>query len=207
MLLYIFVRFRDIRFASSAVLALIHDIAVVLTFYVWTRASVGSTFIAVMLTILGYSINATIVIFDRIRENMPKMRGESYQSIVNTSITQTLTRSLYSNLTTFITIFVLFLFGVASVREFALPIMVGLIAGCFSSVFVTGPLWYMMRTKMGKEDRGTVAAAQSVPASEAAPKAAAPAVDTAKTAASGKHVKKDRSELSSTKPKKNRNCH
>ena len=207
MLLYIFVRFRDIRFASSAVLALIHDIAVVLTFYVWTRASVGSTFIAVMLTILGYSINATIVIFDRIRENMPKMQGESYQSIVNTSITQTLTRSLYSNLTTFITIFVLFLFGVASVREFALPIMVGLIAGCFSSVFVTGPLWYLMRTKMGKEDRGTVAAAQSVPASEAAPKAAASAADTAKTAASGKHVKKDRSELSSTKPKKNRNRH
>lgn len=203
MLLYIFVRFRDFRFASSAVLALVHDICVVIAFYVWFRASVGSTFIAVMLTILGYSINATIVIFDRIRENMSAMHGESLANIVNTSVTQTLTRSLYSNFTTFITVFVLFLYSVPSVREFALPIMVGLIAGCFSSVFVTGPLWYVMKTRLGK-----VRVAEEGPATtvvEAAQPAAAAqtaAGNASANASSGKHVKKDRSELSSVKRKK-----
>lgn len=150
MLVYIWFRFRDIRFASSAVLALVHDIGVVFAFYALLRASVGTTFIAVMLTILGYSINATIVIFDRIRENLPSMRTERLDYIVNASITQTLTRSLYSNITTFITIFVLYLMGVPSIREFSLPIMVGLIAGCFSSVFITGPLWYIMKTRIGR---------------------------------------------------------
>ena len=206
MLLYIFVRFRDFRFASSAVLALVHDICVVIAFYVWFRASVGSTFIAVMLTILGYSINATIVIFDRIRENMSVMHGESLASIVNTSVTQTLTRSLYSNITTFITIFVLYLYSVPSVREFALPIMIGLIAGCFSSVFVTGPLWYVMKTRLGKVRVADEAAA---PLASAAQETAAPAAAAQKTASaasgpdsSAKHVKKDRSELSSVKRRK-----
>ena len=150
MLVYIWIRFRDIRFASSAVLALIHDILIVIAFYVWFRFSVGSTFIAVMLTILGYSINSTIVIFDRIRENLSAMAGKSLKEIVNASITQTLTRSIYSSLTTFITIFVLFLMGVPSIKEFALPIIIGLIAGAFSSTCVTGPLWYLMKTKLGK---------------------------------------------------------
>ncbi len=150
MLVYIWLRFRDIRFASSAIIALVHDILVVLTFYCWFRFSIGSTFIAVMLTILGYSINSTIVIFDRIRENMKMMKGEPLRDIVNASITQTLTRSIYSSLTTFITIFVLFLLGVPSIREFALPIMIGLIAGAYSSIFVTGPLWYVFKTKIGK---------------------------------------------------------
>ena len=154
MLLYIFIRFRDIRFASSAVLALIHDICVVIAFYVWFKLSVGSTFIAVMLTILGYSINATIVIFDRIRENLSVMRGDSTKDIVNASISQTLTRSIYSNLTTFLAIFVLYVmsYRIPSIREFALPIIIGLIAGTFSSVFITGPLWYIMKTKNGKEE-------------------------------------------------------
>ena len=202
MLLYIFIRFRDFRFASSAVLALVHDICVVIAFYVWFRASVGSTFIAVMLTILGYSINATIVIFDRIRENMSVMHGESLASIVNASVTQTLTRSLYSNITTFITVFVLFLYSVPSVREFALPIMVGLIAGCFSSVFVTGPLWYVMKTKLGKvRVAEETADAAAVPAA-AAVSSAEPAAAAAQTAGSKKYVKKDRSELSSVKRKK-----
>lgn len=150
MLLYIWFRFRDIRFASSGVLALIHDVVIVLAFYVWSRFSVGSTFIAVMLTILGYSINATIVIFDRIRENLVIMKEDSLRHIVNASITQTLTRSIYSSLTTFMTIFVLYLLGVPSVREFALPIIIGLIAGAYSSVCLTGPLWYVMKTRLGK---------------------------------------------------------
>ncbi len=208
MLLYIFIRFRDFRFASSAVLALVHDICVVIAFYVWFRYSVGSTFIAVMLTILGYSINATIVIFDRVRENMSVMHGESLANIVNTSITQTLTRSLYSNITTFITIFVLYLYSVPSVREFALPIMIGLIAGCYSSVFVTGPLWYVMKTRLGRARVADDAAAAVSGAAAEVQGAAAPAAQNAVGAAAaqtgGKHVKKDRSELSSVKRKKKR---
>lgn len=150
MLVYIWIRFRDIRFASSSVIALLHDLFVVVAFYTFFRLSVGSSFIAVMLTILGYSINATIVIFDRIRENLKVMKGQSIRNIVNTSITQTLTRSIYSTLTTFITIFVLFVMGVPSIREFSLPIIIGLIAGTYSSVFITGNLWYIFKTKIGK---------------------------------------------------------
>ena len=165
-----------------------------------------------MLTILGYSINATIVIFDRVRENMSVMRGESYENIVDTSISQTLTRSLYSNLTTFIAIFVLFLMsmGIPSIREFALPIMIGLIAGAFSSVFVTGPLWYIMKTKNGKADRVSAGQAQAAARTEAAETAAAAAAPAVKQSAGAvnsspkKHVKKDRSELQSTKRKKSR---
>lgn len=150
MLLYIWLRFKDIRFASSAVLALVHDVLVVFAFYVLSRTSVGNTFIACMLTIVGYSINATIVIFDRIRENMRTMKkNQDLAEIVDMSITQTLTRSIYTSLTTFITIFVLFLLGVASIREFAMPIMVGIVCGAYSSVCVTGPLWYVMKTKLG----------------------------------------------------------
>ena len=119
MLLYIWFRFKDVRFASSAVLALLHDVLVVLAFYALSRISVGNTFIACMLTIVGYSINATIVIFDRIRENL-KTAGKKadLKELVNLSITQTLTRSIYTSFTTFITIFVVFVMGVSSIREF-----------------------------------------------------------------------------------------
>lgn len=147
MLIYIWIRFRNVRFASSAVIALIHDIAVVAAFYVWTRASVGSTFIAVMLTILGYSINSTIVISDRIRENKNLDKNMDNEIAVNSAVTDTLSRSIYSSLTTLITVFVLFIMGVPAVKEFALPIIIGLIAGTFSSVCVTGPLWCTMNKK------------------------------------------------------------
>ena len=147
-------------------LALIHDVVIVLAFYVWSRFSVGSTFIAVMLTILGYSINATIVIFDRIRENLVIMKEDSLRHIVNASITQTLTRSIYSSLTTFMTIFVLYLLGVPSVREFALPIIIGLIAGAYSSVCLTGPLWYVMKTRLGKNRVTDREAARTIPEKE-----------------------------------------
>lgn len=147
MLIYIWIRFRNVRFASSAVIALIHDIAVVAAFYVWTRTSVGSTFIAVMLTILGYSINSTIVISDRIRENKNLDKNMDNETAVNSAVTDTLSRSIYSSLTTLITVFVLFIMGVPAVKEFALPIIIGLIAGTFSSVCVTGPLWYTMNKK------------------------------------------------------------
>lgn len=151
MLLYIWLRFKDIRFGASAVLALMHDVLVVLAFYAVSRISVGNTFIACMLTIVGYSINATIVIFDRIRENLAaskKKNDEAIAEIVNLSITQTLTRSIYTSLTTFITIAALFILGVPSIREFAAPLMVGIVVGGYSSVCVTGALWYVMKTKI-----------------------------------------------------------
>ena len=149
MLLYIWFRFKDIRFASSAVLALLHDVLVVLAFYVISRTSVGNTFIACMLTIVGYSINATIVIFDRIRENMrvrKKVEDEKLKEIVNTSVTETLTRSIYTSLTTFVMVAILYVMGVSSIKEFAAPLMVGIIGGAYSSVCITGALWYTMKT-------------------------------------------------------------
>ena len=153
MLIYIWFRFRDFRFATSAVIALMHDVLVVLTCYAVVRISVGNTFIAVMLTIVGYSINATIVIFDRIREKLRYSTGKAdLTALVNSSITDTLTRSIYTSLTTFVTVFVLYIMGVSSIREFALPLMVGIIAGGFSSVCVTGPVWYMMRAHKQKTD-------------------------------------------------------
>lgn len=152
MLLYIWLRFKDIRFATSAVLALLHDVLVVLAFYVIARVSVGNTFIACMLTILGYSINATIVIFDRIREEMKTMkRGEELAELVNRCITRTLTRSIYTSFTTFVMIAVLYVMGVSAIKEFALPLMVGIVCGAYSSVCITGALWYVMKTKIGKK--------------------------------------------------------
>lgn len=151
MLIYIWFRFKDIRFATSAVAALLHDVLVVLAFYAAAKVSVGSTFIACMLTIVGYSINATIVIFDRIRENLNLMRKEDLMVIVDTSISQTLTRSIFTSLTTFIMVAVLYVLGVTSIREFALPLMVGIVCGTYSSICITGPLWYFMRTKLVKK--------------------------------------------------------
>ncbi len=147
MLIYIWFRFKNIKFASSAVIALLHDVAIVVGFYALSRITVGTTFIACILTILGYSINATIVIFDRIRENLALVKNNrtvDLKDIVNQSITQTLTRSIYTSLTTLITISALYILGVTSIREFALPIIVGIVAGGYSSVFVTGSLWYVM---------------------------------------------------------------
>lgn len=150
MLLYIWFRFKDLRFATSAVLALIHDVIIVVLFYAVARISVGNTFIACMLTIVGYSINATIVIFDRIREELHyQTRATDLQALVNRSITQTLTRSIYTTLTTFIMVAVLYVLGVSSIKEFALPLMVGILWGAYSSVCITGSLWYVMKTKIG----------------------------------------------------------
>ena len=150
MLLYIWFRFKDIRFATSSVAALIHDVLVVLAFYAVARVSVGSTFIACMLTIVGYSINATIVIFDRIRENLGAMtKKDDLEQLVNRSISQTLSRSIFTSLTTFFMVAALFVLGVSSIREFALPLMVGIVCGTYSSVCITGALWYVLRTKIG----------------------------------------------------------
>lgn len=151
MLLYIWFRFKDIRFATSAVMALLHDVLVVLAFYGVARISVGNTFIACMLTIVGYSINATIVIFDRIREEMKyAAKKTDLAEVVNKSITQTLTRSIYTSLTTFVMVAVLFIMGVSSIKEFALPLMAGIVCGAYSSVCITGALWYVMKKKSAK---------------------------------------------------------
>ncbi len=159
MLLYIWFRFKDIRFATSAVLALVHDVLVVLAFYVIARVSVGNTFIACMLTIVGYSINATIVIFDRIREELrTKGRNESLKELVNHCIMQTLTRSIYTNLTTFIMVVVLYILGVSSIKEFAAPLMVGIACGTYTSVCITGALWYVMKTRVGAQAKEIAAA-------------------------------------------------
>lgn len=151
MLLYIWFRFSDIRFAASAVAALLHDVLVVLAFYAVARISVGNTFIACMLTIVGYSINATIVIFDRIREELKlKSKKETLADVVNKSITQTLTRSIYTSLTTLVMVVVLYILGVSSIKEFALPLVVGIMCGAYSSVCLTGALWYVFKTKFAK---------------------------------------------------------
>ena len=152
MLIYIWFRFSDIRFATSAVIALVHDVLVVLTFYAIARVSVGNTFIACMLTIVGYSINATIVIFDRIREEMKyKKRDEDLADVVNKSITYTLTRSIYTSFTTIVMVAVLYVLGVSSIKEFASPLMVGFIGGAYSSVCITGALWYVMKKHSKKK--------------------------------------------------------
>lgn len=151
MLIYIWFRFKDIRFAASAVVALVNDVLIVLAFYAFARIAVGNTFIACMLTIVGYSINSTIVIFDRIREELKlHKRTEDLAYLVNKSITQTLTRSIYTSLTTFVMVAILYVLGVSSIKEFAMPLMVGIVCGACSSVCITGALWYIMRTKVGK---------------------------------------------------------
>lgn len=147
MLLYIWFRFKDIVFAGSAVLALLHDVMVVLLVYALTKISVGNTFIACVLTIVGYSINATIVIFDRIRENIgSKKSPEAIAEVVNDSITQTLTRSINTSLTTFFMVIMLAILGVDSVRDFAIPLLAGIVCGAYSSVCITGTLWYALKS-------------------------------------------------------------
>lgn len=154
MLIYIRFRFGDIRFGAGAVIALLHDVLVVLTVYALLRISVGNTFIACMLTIIGYSINDTIVIFDRLRENMSLINGKVNQAalreVANRSVTQTLSRTINTSVTTFIMILMLFIFGVPSIREFSLPLMAGLICGSYSSVFISTELWYVLKTRIGK---------------------------------------------------------
>lgn len=154
MLIYIWFRFKEISFAASAVIALLHDVLVVLGFYAIARVSVGNTFIACMLTLVGYSINATIVIFDRIREELPKRRKtDELDDIVNDCITKTLTRTIYTSLTTFVMVAVLFVMGVSSIKEFALPLMVGIVCGGYSSVCITGALWSLMKKKAALKEK------------------------------------------------------
>ena len=151
MLIYIWFRFKDVRFGASSVICLIHDVLVVITFYALARITVGSTFVACILTIVGYSINATIVIFDRIREKLATTKA-NLEDLVNEAVNQTLSRSLFTSLTTFIMVAVLYILGVSSVKEFALPLMIGIICGTYSSVCLASAIWYLLRTKVAAKN-------------------------------------------------------
>lgn len=173
MLLYIWIRFKNISFAAASVIPLVHDVLIVVAVYAAARISVGGTFIACLLTIIGYSINATIIVFDRIREliraainpegdeNKDKdkerkkparvLSDTELEDILNKSVTQTISRSINTSLTTFITVFVLFIMGTESIRTFAGPLMAGIVAGCYSSICIAGGLWYILYRKLSKK--------------------------------------------------------
>lgn len=150
MLLYISLRFHDFRAGGSAIIALLHDVLIVLTAYAVFRIPVNNTFIVVLLTILGYSINATIVIFDRIRENKSAFHANQTAEKINKSISQTLARSINTSLTTFFTVGAIYVLGVPALKEFALPMMIGILAGAYSSVCISGSIWYVLLPKSEK---------------------------------------------------------
>ena len=147
MLIYIWIRFSDIRMASSAIIALIHDVLVVLTLYALTRLSVTSAFIACILTVIGYSVNDTIVIFDRIRENRRRLTNENAEilkKLANESLTQTLSRTICTSFTTLVMVLMLYILGVESIKLFAFPLAIGTICGTYSSIGIAVALWYIM---------------------------------------------------------------
>ena len=156
---YVAYRF-EWRFGVAAVLALVHDILIVLAVFSFTGRQIDSSFIAALLTIVGYSINDTIVIFDRIRENLKLhfRRGGDVVQLVNTSVFQTLTRSLYTVFTVMFTTFALYFFGGETTKDFAFALLVGFGCGCYSSIFIASPLWVTLR-KMGDKKKAAVSAA------------------------------------------------
>lgn len=139
-LVYVSLRFEP-RFAAAGVAALIHDVLVVLSLFSILQVEINSPFIAAILTVVGYSINATIVIFDRIRENLARIKGEGIPQLANTSINQTLIRCLYTSLTTLFAALSLHIFGAASIRDLTLAFLVGIIAGTYSSICIAGSIW------------------------------------------------------------------
>lgn len=145
-LVYITIRF-ELRSGIAAVCSLVHDLLVMLSIYVIFQIPFNMNFIAAALTILGYSINATIVVFDRIRENRRLYQKVGFSEIVNRSIGQTMGRSINTTVTTLLAILMLVIFGVSSIRTFAIPVSVGVVAGCFSSVFLSGPMWNLLVSK------------------------------------------------------------
>lgn len=152
MLVYITIRF-EMRTGLAAVLCLIHDILIMLSVYVVFRIPINSNFIAAILTIVGYSINNTIVVFDRIRENYAKNKRAPFGNTVNLSIKQTLTRSISTTITTLLPVIMLFIFGVTSIRQFTIPLMVGLLSGTYSSVLLAGPIWVFLKNAQTKRKK------------------------------------------------------
>ena len=156
MLIYISFRFKDFKFGASAVLALLHNVLIMLGVYALFRIPLNNTFIAAMLTIIGYSINDTIIIFDRIRENKGRIKG-SDEEIIDMSVGQTITRSINTSITTLVMVVLLYILGVSSVKEFAFPLVIGIIAGTYSSIFIASPLWYEMRRFQRNHNKNKVA--------------------------------------------------
>lgn len=144
MLIYVALRF-EIKFGVAAVLALLHDVLITISVYTILQIPVNSSFVAAILTIVGYSINDTIVIFDRMRENLRIMKKVSYEELADVSITQSMARSINTVLTTLFTITAVYFIGVSSVKELALPLIVGIISGCYSSIFIASPIWVMWK--------------------------------------------------------------
>lgn len=145
-LIYISFRFKDARLGTSAIVALIHDVFVMFSVYAVFRVPLNNSFIAAMLTIVGYSINDTIVVFDRIRENKAKLGLTEHDlanvELIDNSVNQTIGRSLSTSFTTLVMVVLLFALGTASVKEFAFPLIIGILSGTYSSIFVAAPLWY-----------------------------------------------------------------
>lgn len=160
-ILYVAYRF-EWKFGVAAVLALIHDILIVLSVFSLTQRQIDSSFIAALLTIVGYSINDTIVIFDRIRENLRLhfRRNGDVNALVNTSVYQTLTRSLYTVFTVLFTTFALYFFGGETTKDFAFALLVGFGVGCYSSIFIASPLWIVFRGWSEKRHAAKAAAAK-----------------------------------------------
>ncbi len=153
-LIYVGLRFKDFTMGVSAIIALLHDITFVILFYSVMRIPLNYSFIAVLLTIVGYSINATIVIFDRARENKRSRPSLDDGEIMNMSINQTITRSIYTSITTLLAILFLYIFGVESMKEFSLPIVFGIAVGTYSSVFISGSVWYNLRGLKANKEAG-----------------------------------------------------
>ena len=160
-ILYVAYRF-EWRFGVSAVLALIHDIIIVLAVFSFTQRQIDSSFIAALLTIVGYSINDTIVIFDRIRENLKLhfRRGGDVNELVNRSIYQTLTRSLYTVFTVLFTTFALYWFGGETTKDFAFALLVGFASGCYSSIFIASQIWIELRNRTERRPAAKPAAVE-----------------------------------------------
>ena len=150
MLAYITIRFKDLKMGASAIAALSHDVLVMLAVYIIFRVPINNSFIAAILTILGYSINATIVVFDRIRENKKFVKRHETEHLINSSVTQTLARSINTSLTTLIAITCVYFYGVTSVREFAFPLIIGILCGAYSSVCFAGSVWHTLISRPAK---------------------------------------------------------
>lgn len=154
MLLYISVRFETV-FGISAIISLIHDVLFLLAIYAIFGITINSTFIAAILTIVGYSINDTIVVFDRVRENVKREKGKEHFEIINVSVTQTLTRTLNTSMTTLVVIGALYFLGVQSIKAFALPLLIGITVGTYSSIFIASPVWALVRNYLAKRHHYT----------------------------------------------------
>lgn len=155
MLIYIGIRF-EFKFGLAAITALVHDILITLGVYAIFNIPVNSPFIAAILTIVGYSINDTIVVFDRIRENQKTMRKSSLEDITNTSITQTLARSINTVATTLFTIIAVYVF-VPAIRELSGPLIIGILVGCYSSIFIASPVWVLLKKRSKKVSKKAIA--------------------------------------------------